>query len=58
MENQNGKAIEERSYDAFSGYYDKAKEFYRKQVSGNATNAEMLQLEQKWQEIKEGGWFD
>lgn len=58
LENQNGKEMDKRSYDVFSGYYDKAKEFYRKQVSGNATNAEMLQLEQVWQEIKEGGWFD
>jgi len=58
LENQNGKVTEERSYDVFSQYYDKAKEFYQKQVSGNVTNAEMLQLEQVWKEIKEGGWLE
>jgi len=47
-----------RSYGRFAEYYEKAKNYYSKQVSGNVTNAEMLRLEQAYQEIKDGGWFD
>lgn len=57
VEKQNKKDNEDRSYDAFAGYYEKAKEYYKKQVSGNVTSAEMLQLEQTYKEIEAGNWF-
>ena len=58
IEKQNLKENDERSYESFAEYYQKAKECYEKQVSGNVTNAEMLQLEQAYQQIVEGGWFE
>jgi len=58
IEKQNQKDNVDRSYEAFAEYYDKAKNCYKKQVSGNVTNAEMLQLEQAYQQIVDGGWFN
>lgn len=57
VEKQNRKDNEDRSYQAFADYYNKAKECYKKQVSGNVTSAEMLQLEQVYREIEEGNWL-
>lgn len=58
VEKQNEKDGSERSYEAFRTYYDKAREQYKKQVSGNATNSEMLLLEQTYKDIEAGGWFE
>ena len=57
VEKQNQKENADRSYEAFAEYYQKAKEYYEKSVSGNVTNAEMLQLEQTYQQIVDGGWI-
>ncbi|MBQ9766442.1 MAG: protein kinase [Lachnospiraceae bacterium] len=58
IEEQNRKENKERSYDEFVTYYEKAKECYKKQVSGNVTNAEMQLLEQTYNQILEGGWLE
>lgn len=58
IEKQNLKDNQERSYETFAEYYENAKACYKKQVSGNMTNAEMLQLEQAYQQIVEGGWLN
>ena len=57
IEKQNLKENAERSYETFAEYYQNAKEYYKKSVSGNMTNAEMLQLEQVYQQIVDGGWI-
>ena len=58
VEKQSKKENEDRNYNTFATYYEKAKECYKKQVSGNVTNAEMLQLEQTYKEIADGNWFN
>lgn len=58
IEKQNQKENIDRTYEAFAEYYSKAKECYEKQVTGNVTNAEMLQLEQTYQQIVDGGWLE
>ncbi len=57
VEKQNKKENKDRTYEDFVQYYNKAKECYEKQVAGNVTNAEMLQLEQLYQQIVDGGWL-
>ena len=57
IEKQNLKENADRSYEAFAEYYKMANEYYKKSVSGNVTNAEMLQLEQVYQQILDGGWI-
>lgn len=58
IEKQNQKDNIDRNYEAFVEYYEKAKQCYEKQVAGNVTNAEMLQLEQLYQQMVDGGWLD
>lgn len=57
VEKQSEKVNEDRDYTSFAAYYEKAKECYKKQMSGNVTNSEMLQLEETYKEIEEGNWF-
>lgn len=58
IEKQSEKKNEDRNYTSFATYYEKAKECYKKQMSGNVTNSEMLQLEETYKEIEEGNWFN
>ena len=58
VEKQNRKANEERDYTAFDSYYQQAKEYYGKQVSGNVTDAEMQLLDNTWQQVSDGGWLE
>ena len=58
IEKQELLANTNRSYERFAEYYQKAKELCEQQKSGNVTNAEMLQLEQTYQQISSGGWLE
>ena len=58
VEKQNRIANEERDYTAFDSYYQKAKEYYGQQVSGNVTDAEMQLLDNTWQQVSDGGWLE
>lgn len=58
LEKQNQKENADRDYAAFDMYYQRAKECYEDQVSGNVTDAEMQQLEVNWQQVADGGWFE
>ncbi len=55
---QKQKENEDRDYSVFEEYYQKAKECYRKQTSGNVTDAEMQLLDNVYQQIEDGGWFN
>lgn len=58
LEKQNQRENSDRDYAAFDMYYQRAKECYEDQVSGNVTDAEMQQLEINWQQVADGGWFE
>lgn len=58
LQKQNQKENSDRDYAAFDMYYQRAKECYEDQVSGNVTDAEMQQLEVSWQQVADGGWFE
>lgn len=58
VEKQNQKSNSDRDYAAFDAYYKKAKEYYEQQVSGNVTDAEMLLLNNTWQQVADGGWLE
>lgn len=58
LEKQNQKENSDRDYAAFDMYYQRAKECYENQVSGNVTDAEMQQLEISRQQVADGGWFE
>jgi len=57
LEKQEQKGNREASYDQFAEYYQKAKTLYEAQKSGSVTNAELLQLEQTYQQLVNGGWL-
>ena len=54
---QNEKENQDRDYTEFDRYYQKAKECYQQQVSGNVTDAEMQLLDNTWQQVLDGGWL-
>ena len=58
VEKQNQKDNSERDYTAFDSYYQLAKEYYEKQMSGNVTDAEMQLLGNTWQQVSDGGWLE
>ena len=58
VEKQNRKPNEERTYTDFNAYYQSAKEHYEQQMSGNVTDAEMLLLNNTWQQVADGGWLE
>lgn len=58
IEIQNTKESKERDYHIFAEYYERAKEYYEEQISGNVTDAQMQYLERLYQQIKEGGWLE
>ena len=57
-EKQNRRENADRDYSLFEEYYQKAKECYEQQVSGNVTNAEMQLLEQTYGQIVDGNWLN
>ena len=57
-EKQNRRENTDRDYSLFEEYYQKAKECYEQQVSGNVTNAEMQLLEQTYGQIVDGNWLN
>lgn len=58
IELQKQKSNKERDYSAFEQYYEKAKECYAEQVSGNVTNTEMQLLDNLYEELISGGWLE
>ena len=58
VEKQNQKDNSARDYSVFDSYYQKAKEYYEQQVSGNVTDAEMQLLGNTWQQVSDGGWLE
>lgn len=57
LEQQGAKPEGERDYRTFAGYYKEALERYKKQTSGNVTNAEMQLLENAYRQLTDGGWL-
>ncbi len=57
VEKQNRKENSDRDYTAFAEYYQKAKDCYQKQVSGNVSNTEMQLLDSTYKQIEDGGWL-
>lgn len=49
---------EERDYQAFAEYYRKAKELAGEQLKGNVTDAELLLLDNAYEQVVEGGWLE
>lgn len=58
VEKQNQKVNSDRDYTAFDSYYQKARDCFKQQVSGNVTDAEMQLLTNTWQQVSDGGWLE
>jgi len=56
VELQNRAAEDSRDYGQFVTYYKQAKEYAKKQLSGNVTDNEMLLLENAYRQLVDGGW--
>ena len=54
---QEEKANSRRDYQAFAGYYQKAKKMYQEQLKGNHTDEEMQLLDHVYQQVLAGGWL-
>ena len=54
---QERKANENRDYQSFADYYQKAEELYYKQLKDKNTDPEMGLLENVYQQILAGGWL-
>lgn len=52
---QEEKANSRRDYQAFAGYYQKAKKMYQEQLKGNHTDEEMQLLDHVYQQVLAGG---
>lgn len=57
IELQNRKTEDSRDYGLFVSYYKQAKEYVKKQLSGNVTDNEMLLLENVYRQLVDGGWI-
>lgn len=57
IELQNRAAEDGRDYGQFVTYYKQAKEYAKKQLSGNVTDNEMLLLENAYRQLVDGGWI-
>ncbi len=55
---QEEKSNSSRDYQAFAGYYQKAKNMYQKQLKDNNTDEEMQLLDQVYQQVVAGGWLN
>ena len=49
---------EERDYQAFAEYYERAKKLAAEQLKNNRTDAELLLLDNAYQQVLEGGWLE
>lgn len=57
VELQNRVAEDSRDYGQFVTYYKQAKEYAKKQLSGNVTDNEMLLLDNVYRQLTDGGWI-
>lgn len=57
MELQNRASEDSRDYGQFVTYYKQAKEYAKKQLSGNVTDNEMLLLDNAYRQLVDGGWI-
>ena len=57
LEVVNALAEDDRDYSDFVRYYEEAQKRYKQQSSGNVTNAELLLLENAYQQLIDGNWI-
>lgn len=57
VELQNRVAEDSRDYGQFVTYYKRAKEYAKKQLSGNVTDNELLLLDNVYRQLTDGGWI-
>lgn len=55
---QSKKVNEDRDYNTFLGYYEKALELYKSQLKNNMTDVEMVRLDEMYAALVEGSWFE
>lgn len=58
VEKQERKSNQQRDYEAFESYYQKAADLYYKQLKDNNTDPEMQLLENAYNQVLEGGWLN
>ena len=57
LDTQKNREEAEKDYTQFVVYFNKAKEYAKKQLSGNVTDNEMLLLENAYRQLVAGNWI-
>jgi len=57
LDTQKNREEAEKDYTQFVAYFNKAKEYAKKQLSGNVTDNEMLLLENAYRQLVAGNWI-
>ncbi len=58
LEIQNGKSEDERAFEVFKGYYNKAVGLYKKAEENGSIDSEMMLLQNVYNQLKNGGWIE
>ncbi len=58
LEIQNGKSEDERAFEVFKEYYNKAVGLYKKAEENGSIDSEMMLLKNAYNQLKNGGWIE